>query len=299
MICASDRAFARSAASRARAASASARAAAARAASGSGVADGEAVAGAVESEGDADGDEEPRADGEADGEADDERVAVGVGGGLADGVDVGPSAIAGVARYDATRATASSGGANKRCSSNSWQKNARDASETGHKSPQRACEPRSGLLADLTGRADPVRGDLASATGSKHTFGFSLAILGADRDHQSTRHERSRLIGAGTAGNDGDLIIREASLLESIDRGLSLVAAREHRDDGNVLARYLDLLRFVSSCFHHDLRLGGPQSPCQLHPGCHLTCPDRDREPVLRRWHRAVVVRRERACRVV
>src|SRR5437016_14483467 len=166
MICASDRAFARSAASRARAASASA-----RAASGSGVADGEAAAGAVVSEGD--GDEEARAEGKADGDADDERVAVGVGGGLADGVDVGPSAIAGVARYDATMATASNGGANKRCSSNSCQKNARDASETGHKSPQRACEPRSGLLADLTGRADPVRGDLASAAGSKHTLGFS------------------------------------------------------------------------------------------------------------------------------
>ena len=85
---------------------------------------GEAVAGAVESEGDADGDEEARADGEADGDADDERVAVGVGGGLADGVDVGPPAIAGVARYDATKATASTGGANKRCSSNSRQKSA-------------------------------------------------------------------------------------------------------------------------------------------------------------------------------
>src|SRR5438445_7216291 len=138
MICASDRAFARSAASRARAASASG-----RAASGSGVADGEAAAGAVVSEGDADGDEEARADGEADGDADDERVAVGVAGGLADGVDVGPSAIAGVARNDATRATASSGGANKRCSTNSCQKSARDASETGHKSSQRACEPWS------------------------------------------------------------------------------------------------------------------------------------------------------------
>ena len=50
-------------------------------------------------------------------------AATGVGGGgeLAEGVDVGPPAIAGVARNDAAKATARSGGARKRCTCKSQQ----------------------------------------------------------------------------------------------------------------------------------------------------------------------------------
>ena len=67
---------------------------------------------------DADGDGEPNVRDVGDGEEGD-RAGVAVGDGLVDGPDVGPSAIAGVAGNDATMATASSGGASKRCSSNS------------------------------------------------------------------------------------------------------------------------------------------------------------------------------------
>jgi len=74
------------------------------------------VAAAVASEGDGDGEPDARADGDA--EVERELVGVGLGDGLVDGVDVGPPAIAGVARNDATMATASNGGASKRCSSN-------------------------------------------------------------------------------------------------------------------------------------------------------------------------------------
>jgi len=63
------------------------------------------------SDGEGDGEPERPADGDADGD----RAGVGETLGLADGVDVGPSAIAGVARNDAAKATARSGGARKRC----------------------------------------------------------------------------------------------------------------------------------------------------------------------------------------
>jgi hypothetical protein len=66
------------------------------------VAAGGAVAAAVVSEGEGDGDP----DGESPG--------VGGATGLADGVGVGSSAIAGVPRNDAVKATARSGGARKR-----------------------------------------------------------------------------------------------------------------------------------------------------------------------------------------
>ena len=87
-----------------------------------------------------DGEGDGELDGRVDGEADGERVGVGETGGLADGVDVGPSAIAGVARYDAAKATARSGGARKRWTFKTREKTAGQTSESGHKSPQRAGE---------------------------------------------------------------------------------------------------------------------------------------------------------------
>jgi len=74
------------------------------------VAAGDALAAGVASDGEGNGEPDGLADGGADGER-----CVGDGVGLADGVDVGPSAIAGVVRNDAAKATARSGGARKRC----------------------------------------------------------------------------------------------------------------------------------------------------------------------------------------
>jgi hypothetical protein len=76
-----------------------------------GVAAGDARTAEVASDGEGDGEPDGRAEGDAEGES----VGVGETIGLADGVDVGLSAIAGVARYEAAKATARSGGARKRC----------------------------------------------------------------------------------------------------------------------------------------------------------------------------------------
>jgi hypothetical protein len=86
-----------------------------------------ALAAAVASVGEGEGEVEGLADDFADGLADDfadgladadddgERAGVDEGDGVADGVAVGPSAIAGVAKNDTTKAAAKSGGARKRC----------------------------------------------------------------------------------------------------------------------------------------------------------------------------------------
>ena len=115
ITCARDWAFVSRAASRARAASARARAASGSrlglgvAAAGVAAA-GVVSAGAVASEGDGDG----AVDGRAVGDEADERAGVGDALGLADGVAVGPSAIAGVPKKDTVKATARSGGARMR-----------------------------------------------------------------------------------------------------------------------------------------------------------------------------------------
>jgi hypothetical protein len=56
------------------------------------------------------------------------------------GVDVGPSATAGVPRTDTVKATAMSGGKRYRCTGKVQTESAARPSETGHKSPERACE---------------------------------------------------------------------------------------------------------------------------------------------------------------
>jgi hypothetical protein len=79
-------------------------------------------------------------EGEGDGDPDGASPGVGGATGLADGVGVGSSAIAGVPRNDAVKATARSGGARKRCICKVSRKTARRPSESGHKSPERAGE---------------------------------------------------------------------------------------------------------------------------------------------------------------
>jgi len=61
------------------------------------------------------GERDGEVEGVAFGDDDGERAGVGDAEGLADGVDVGPSAIAGVPRKDTLKMTARSGGARKRC----------------------------------------------------------------------------------------------------------------------------------------------------------------------------------------
>lgn len=113
------------------------------------VSPGEAVAVDVESDGEGDGE----ADGPGDGDEDGALVGVGEAGGLADGVGVGSSAIAGVPRNDAVKATARSGGAKKRCICKAPEKTAPEASETGHKPPQQAGEYPRREASDGSGSA--------------------------------------------------------------------------------------------------------------------------------------------------
>ena len=122
------------------------------------------------------------AEGEAEALADGDCVVLMAGEGLGDGVEVGPSAIAGVAN-DTAKTTARSGGARKRRTCTSHGKTAAGASESGHKSPERPGEPALGLFAHFARGADPVRGDLARLVLAKKPFGLVFATLRAHRDH--------------------------------------------------------------------------------------------------------------------
>jgi hypothetical protein len=208
---------------------------------------GEALGGAVVLEG----------EGDVDGLADGEPADVPDGDGLADGMAVGPSAIAGVVRNDRAKATARSGPARRGRTCKAHGKTAARASESGHKSPERAGEPRLGLLAHFAGRTDAICRDLAGVVLSEESFGLVLTTLRTHRDHEPAGHEFAVVVGAGPPRDERNLVVGEALLLQRIDRGLGRVTVREDGDNGDVLTRDVDLLDFVFSCFHHDLRVTG------------------------------------------